>query len=285
MPPDNAASVYDDEVPDIAPMPDDFAAGLSRLASGSHVWEDQRPNDWTLLMTRAGRGVVSIADDAFAEEPGGLLLIAPKQKRCFASDGRWHLFWLHFLLPDQARASMAWPEVAPGVYRLRLDKRARLRAEAAVAEVVELDALRPLGWRPLAMCLVVSVIHRGNAQGLATTSAVDTRLQRAFALLRNFRDRRSIDAVGAACGMSRSVLYAEFQRAIGMTPRRYRENNMLRRAQSLLENTRLSLGEIAAEIGMPNVYYFSARFKRCVGLAPSHYRAQRWADRRKETPS
>ena len=50
------------------------------------------------------------------------------------------------------------------------------------------------------------------------------------------------------------------------------EGDVKSRAQELLTQGDLPIGEIAEKCGFENVYYFSAAFKKRVGLPPSEYR-------------
>jgi transcriptional regulator GlxA family with amidase domain len=57
-----------------------------------------------------------------------------------------------------------------------------------------------------------------------------------------------------------------------MAPLAFLENQRLRRARELLENTSLSLTEIAGQAGFSSPFYLSLRFKRQFGLSPRDHR-------------
>jgi len=56
---------------------------------------------------------------------------------------------------------------------------------------------------------------------------------------------------------------------MGTTPQRFAERLRLDHARHLLERTNLSVSEVAAEVGFDDPFYFSRRFKRAFGKAPS----------------
>ena len=57
-----------------------------------------------------------------------------------------------------------------------------------------------------------------------------------------------------------------------MTPQQFLEQQRLDRARQLLELSGRSIGDIAADVGFDNPFYFTLRFKRLTGLSPRDYR-------------
>jgi len=66
-----------------------------------------------------------------------------------------------------------------------------------------------------------------------------------------------------------------FREQIGVPPRQYLEELRLQRAAQLLRSTGLPVGEIAAETGYANAFYFSSRFRKMFGKSPSEYRLKK----------
>lgn len=76
-------------------------------------------------------------------------------------------------------------------------------------------------------------------------------------------------------GMSESSLAAAFRAVTGHSPIDYLIEFRLAHARRLLQSSRERVGEIAAHVGIPDVYYFSKLFKRRHGISPLQYRQQR----------
>ncbi len=74
--------------------------------------------------------------------------------------------------------------------------------------------------------------------------------------------------------MSTSWFIRNFKLYTGSTPLNYILNIRISNAQSLLENTKYNITEIAAITGYDNPLYFSRLFKKQTGLSPSEYRKQ-----------
>ena len=81
--------------------------------------------------------------------------------------------------------------------------------------------------------------------------------------------------LAARAGMSESTLAAAFRAVTGRAPIDYLIDLRLAHARMLLSNSRQRVNEIAEQVGIPDVYYFSKLFKRRHGLSPLQYRKQR----------
>ncbi len=64
----------------------------------------------------------------------------------------------------------------------------------------------------------------------------------------------------------------KFSAVIGVTPHKFNENIIIDHAVELLENSDLSIKEIAAALHFSNEYYFSRFFKRHMKIAPGSFR-------------
>ncbi|MDD3243030.1 MAG: helix-turn-helix domain-containing protein [Eubacteriales bacterium] len=78
--------------------------------------------------------------------------------------------------------------------------------------------------------------------------------------------------VARAKNVSERTLRDHFCRAYGASPREYWERRRLEMAELLLCSTCMPLREIAQRTGFENEFYFSNRFRRAFGTAPSRYR-------------
>ncbi len=80
------------------------------------------------------------------------------------------------------------------------------------------------------------------------------------------------DAVARHHGMSASTLRRRWFETTGESPGRFLLNLRIRQACRLLAETRLSIGEIAAQTGFDDAMYFSRRFRIETHTTPSDYR-------------
>ena len=84
----------------------------------------------------------------------------------------------------------------------------------------------------------------------------------------------SVSDVAAHLGVSRSHLYRVFVKNLGVSPQHYLERFRVQQSLALLEQTALSVSEVAASVGYEDQLHFSKVFKKLNGLSPRAYRKQ-----------
>jgi AraC-like DNA-binding protein len=72
-------------------------------------------------------------------------------------------------------------------------------------------------------------------------------------------------------GMSRTVFYRKLKAVTGMSVNEFINTIRLKRAVQLLEQKKLSVSEIAYEVGFSNPKYFSTCFKKQFHKTPSEF--------------
>jgi len=75
-------------------------------------------------------------------------------------------------------------------------------------------------------------------------------------------------------GLSPSTVERLFRKYLRTTPVAWILSAKMERAKVLLRTRRLSVAEIGSEVGIPDPYYFSKRFRRVCGKSPLEYRRQ-----------
>ena len=76
-------------------------------------------------------------------------------------------------------------------------------------------------------------------------------------------------------GLSESRFAHLFARVFGITPMAYVERVRMEEAKALLAGGTAPVHAIACRVGYESEFYFSRRFKKHAGVAPSGYRAQK----------
>lgn len=101
------------------------------------------------------------------------------------------------------------------------------------------------------------------------------RQPRLLAVATYIRDNLASCDLATACkvvGMSERTLRRHFLKAIGMSWEDYRRRARLLKAAALLNDSRLSIGQIAAEVGFESQSAFARAFKDLTGDSPREYR-------------
>ena len=84
----------------------------------------------------------------------------------------------------------------------------------------------------------------------------------------------TIDQLATLLGMSQRNFTRRFRQATNTTPLKYLQSKRLSEAKDLLQNSNLSISEIAYRVGYIDVSYFTKLFKRYSALTPKQYRIQ-----------
>lgn len=104
-------------------------------------------------------------------------------------------------------------------------------------------------------------------------AARDARVQRALDLIHErYAEALSVADLAGAVRLSPSRFAHLFRQETGTSPVRYLEGVRLEQAQLLLLRTDLQVKQVAARVGFDDPYYFSTRFRRRCGAAPSVWR-------------
>ncbi len=90
----------------------------------------------------------------------------------------------------------------------------------------------------------------------------------------NYRHKITIADLTKKASMSEITLYRMFKKAFNMSPLNYIISLRVAFAREMLNNSRLSIAEIAWKTGFSDSNYFSRAFKKLTGLSPRQYRKQ-----------
>ena len=91
----------------------------------------------------------------------------------------------------------------------------------------------------------------------------------------NYTRDISVEEIAAALGVSRSFLSRCFKEVHGMTILEYLLGVRMKKALSLLDETDMSVNEIAARVGFNNANYFFRKFKEEFDVTPTQYRTEK----------
>ena len=234
---------------------------------------DFQPQAWSLVYVLRGQGIYRASDNR-------LWPLAPGT--CFQRiPGRTHTTrlvpesgWLEAFIdlgPTLHRALVAMqvlPEDPP-VWSWGLSDERIARFTALIAELAEAGEARLPALCVRILGLAVEALPKPDRDG--DEDAVD----RACRLLADLATTR-VD-LRSWCRRERldyEKFRKGFQRRLGVPPGQYRIRRRMDRACELLQTTDRTVAAIAAELGYPTAYEFSAQFRARMGLPPSRYRAR-----------
>lgn len=91
---------------------------------------------------------------------------------------------------------------------------------------------------------------------------------------KNYARKITIADLAQRTNMSQTRFHVAFKNIIGSAPVEYLIKQRLKKSQRLLLMTELPIGEIAAQCGYEDQFFFSKLFKKNTGVTPSTYRQQ-----------
>lgn len=112
-----------------------------------------------------------------------------------------------------------------------------------------------------------------SVSGAASSGIVPVEVSTSVQLMRDELARRwTVASLAEEVGMSRSAFASLFSEVVGKTPMTVLLDYRMQRAGDLLARSRLSIREIAAEVGYRSSATFSTVFRKWSGLSPSEFR-------------
>ena len=185
------------------------------------------------------------------------------------------MLYAHFLPRTEWEGWLDWPEIGPGLMRLRLDEaEVRQRVVFRLKEMVRsqfLSQARKQGFGLNALEEVLLWCDSMNPR--RSSSLVDARVRKSMEFLTmHLAEPFSEERLALVSGLSASRLRHLFRAQTGDSPRHFLEEQRLRKAKELLALSRQTVSEIATELGFASPFYFSLRFKKYTGESPRAFR-------------
>ncbi len=260
------------------PVHSRLVAGLDKTPIGHHVLRPTGTRDHLLMMTLTGSGFLKDSGSRNSLTAGTVALIPPGIPHDYGmapAAHQWEVIWAHF---------HAWPHwkdwldqiSAPGAARvLDLgDDPIGASAEAAFREMYR-DASSST---PQRVALAMNRLERVLLiclQALSPTHAPqrDERITRVIAhMAQNLASPITVATLAAVAGLSPSRFAHLFSEQVQRTPLQHLETLRMDRARDLLACTVRPIGDIAAEVGYDEPFYFSRRFRKVNGMSPRAFR-------------
>ena len=242
----------------------------------AHSYGPHARNHYLFHYIIAGRGVLLANDKEYEVGPGHGFLVVPGQITTYRSDQAdpWEYTWLEF---DGLRAHESLHLAGVGgsqpIYTARSAAAGR-RLQDEMLYIVNHSDASPIHLIAHGYLFLDQLVQSSaNRQEGRERRLRDFYIKEALAFIdRNYQRDISIEEIAAVCGLNRSYFGKVFRDAVGESPQAYLLHYRMARAAQLLKETRLPIGEIAAQVNYPNQLHFSRAFKNVHGVSPREYR-------------
>ena len=250
----------------------------------AHSYGPNARNHYLFHYVIAGRGVLMANEKRYEITGGHGFLIVPGQITTYTADSRapWEYTWLEF---DGLRAheslNLAGISGSQPIYTPQNAEAGRRLQEEMLYIVNHADA-SPIHLIAHGFLFLDQLVQASSGRHAPSEYRLrDFYIKEALTFIeQNFQRDISIEEIAAVCGLNRSYFGKVFREAVGESPQAYLLHYRMARAAQLLKETRLSVGEIAAQVSYANQLHFSRAFKNVHGVAPREYRSTHMLDPR-----
>ena len=218
-------------------------------------------------------------------EEGDLLVAPPLVPHSYGADERnpWSIRWFHAMGANvPAYLEELGVSAAKPVVRIGEDVQAIALFEE-IQEIVERDyAPVDLLHASHALAHLIGLMVRHRHERWHEPLDNRQKVSAAIAFMRQHLDKPlRVASLGALANLSASHFTALFKEQTGLSPLEYLTRLRMHRACQLLDNTALSVKEVAMQLGYHDQFHFSRMFKAAHTVAPTQYRAARLSGRRR----
>lgn len=252
--------------------------------------------DHQLVLVREGTFRIDVADETYVCDAGTFLIIPPIQWETSSNSGtsRGQRCWCHFdwvyrgswgktpimsyfpALPRSEFARKAPSFVDPRILygaipspRLAFDLFERLLQRQIFG-----DAHEQLASRSILLELLLHLLDQGERRVVRERSVqlAEAVRQQLKVAVNSGRSMEPIQRILERMRYSAEHLSRIFHAEYGISPMKYVQALRIDQAKLLLQDTSLSISEIAYRVGMNDAGYFSRLFRKVAGLSPSEFR-------------
>lgn len=252
------------------------SCGHNRLTSGVGINRPYGGQTHLLLYIHKDYEIFQFGGELYRAPPGSVVLYKPGERQRHFYDGAQTAenYYVHFSLPG-SRLLESLTLQSSRLYRLAPSGYTVEQFEAILRELQNKAPHYKRVATAQFITLLCGIDRRLRQQSDPGHGAAVQAVSPAINRLHEIYDQElSLDELAALCGLSKYHFARLFKRATGAAPIAYRNMLRLRHAQSLLEETELTVADVAAAVGYRDPAYFSAQFKAETGLSPRAYRRQ-----------
>lgn len=252
--------------------------GSYPAAPGHYVERQPGVSQAILIYCLSGLGQLRLRGEPMTIERGTLCLIPPDVPHTYNADDAdpWSLFWIHFRggHTQDVLASLGVTEQQPLLYVPDVQRmRASFEAVYACLNYHYSDAGLLAMSAQLLRFIGDVKLHRVQSKSVPGSQQAEDGVVATVDFMQEHLDLPlSLDDLARRAGQSVSQYSKLFKERTGQSAMAYFAQLKVRKACELLDETTMSVKEIAGELGYQDPYYFSRLFKKIQGCAPTAYR-------------
>lgn len=249
-----------------------YSCGIQKCSAG-HAWGPAVRDHYLIHCVTSGKGVFSFGGKDYYLSGGDGFLLTPGVVASYAADSEspWQYCWIGFNGTDAKRLV----EQTGLSYENPVFHFSGTALPDRLEQICHLSCATHSNEARVEAGLLLFLADLMDAFGTSSAAhhASGYEYVQKAARFIEYNYSRSIDVedIAASVGISRSHLYRLFMENISVPPNEYLMRCRMNKAAALLEEGRLSVGEVASSTGFSDQLYFSRVFKKYMGVPPSQY--------------
>jgi AraC family transcriptional regulator of arabinose operon len=248
----------------------DFPAGYRGTAHAHPFWE--------LIFIRQGEGSFEGGTGSLSVVSGEILLVPPGTRHRFDASAKVNLdqFYLGFSADFARMPSTSMPRA---LTRGPFTDLIRVELEGCLSDLRDENAAESVHGRLVAVAgrVMRFLIPAPTPRGTRGRSDSPILLAREF-LQSDLKGRHEVGDLAHRFCLSPQYFGEIFKRETGMSVKEFQRECRLERAMLLLREGNLTITDVAAEVGLEDIAYFSRLFKRKFGVPPRQARSRLQAE-------
>jgi len=234
---------------------------------------------YEFVLIHTGCMTVWVDDIPLYAPANSLTLLFPghEQRFEFAKAGATFHTWVHFVVPDlPATLAVALERLPPVIplspaFHSCMSQLLRLRSSPlSTSDEIARVVTAQMFW-----------LYIGEAEQVALWAGLKRGQQQVVEAAQEFillhlAEPLTLGRIAQAVAMSPAHLIRLFRIHLGLTPLTYVWQQRVERGVALLEQTGLTVEQIAEQCGFKTSYHFSRRVKNATGQTPRHIRRHSW---------
>lgn len=229
-----------------------------------------------LIYNISGNGLVTLSDETLTLPSNHFIIIPKSLPHSYSAEEQdpWSIYWIHFAGVKAnlfARSTHLPFHIEKGITS-RINERLELFNEI-FRNLERGFSIENLEYANLCLHhLLASFSHLGQFRLIKETLEKDPVELSINYMLENLNRKLKLNDIAKAVGLSASHFSRVFTNKTGHSPIDYFIQLKIQQACRMLDNTNLSIAQVATEMGFEDQFYFSRQFKKVMNMSPREYR-------------
>ncbi len=247
-------------------------AGACVINSSFNTDNRRGRNDFYLQYVAEGQMNVLINDQVKRMYAGDVIFYYPYTHYNYWNvDGNVNYYWAHFSGSETESLLLKCGFENAKIYSVGMHNRLISGFERLFQDFIARDRFfeLSLGQTMTKMCIDIARLNTESANANDYDNRIDKVIER---IHQNYDRPLSIAELASSVFLSEGRLRVLFRKKCGMSPQNYLTILRINTAKQLLEQSDITVAEVARSVGIADPLYFSRIFREKTGMSPSQYR-------------